>query len=223
MFEFAETSGLSARPASPEYLLASGNGIPVSAGTLTRMLDVIDYAILMMKGECEVVFANQIARAELDEQHPLQLQGHKLQVRHARDGASLRQALASATRRGTQSMLKLRGAPGEDINVAVVPIADPDQPPAVLLLCGKRRACEELSADAFARHHDLTLAETRVLKLLCAGHRPAGIALAFGVKLTTVRTQVCSIRAKTGSRDVGGLVQQVSRLPPLPCMTRRAV
>ena len=90
------------------------------------------------------------------------------------------------------------------------------------MIIGKRQACEELSRDAFARQHALTLAEARVLKQLCEGERPSDIAPTLGVQLSTVRTQISSIRAKTGTRDIAQVVRHVGRLPPLPCLIKRA-
>jgi DNA-binding CsgD family transcriptional regulator len=61
----------------------------------------------------------------------------------------------------------------------------------------------------------LTPAETRVLELLCAGVRPTEIAGRAGVAVSTVRTQIGSIRAKTGAASIRELVRQVAVLPPL--------
>jgi DNA-binding CsgD family transcriptional regulator len=67
----------------------------------------------------------------------------------------------------------------------------------------------------FARNHGLTLAETRVLEALSEGLQPSDIAARFGVGLSTVRSQIGSIRAKTRSDSIGALVRQVAVLPPL--------
>jgi DNA-binding CsgD family transcriptional regulator len=85
----------------------------------------------------------------------------------------------------------------------------------VLLVLGKRRVCAQLSVQAFARSLNLTPAETRVLELLCAGVRPTLIAQTQGVAVSTVRTQIGSIRAKTGAASISALVRQVAVLPPL--------
>lgn len=89
-------------------------------------------------------------------------------------------------------------------------------PPAqAVVVMGKRAVCGELSAEAFARQHGLTPAELRVLKQLCAGHPAAEIAMMRSVALTTVRTQISSVRDKTGSPSIGAPVRSVARLPPL--------
>ena len=101
--------------------------------------------------------------------------------------------------------------------MAVVPLLaeSGEGPHGVLLLLGKRKMCEQLTIEWFARSRSLTVAETTVLKGLCAGLAPQEIAARQGVELSTVRTQIGSIRAKTGSRSIKALVRQISMLPPL--------
>jgi DNA-binding CsgD family transcriptional regulator len=67
----------------------------------------------------------------------------------------------------------------------------------------------------FVRSVNLTPAETRVLELLCSGVRPTAIARQQNVAVSTVRTQIGSIRAKTGAASISELVRQVAVLPPL--------
>ena len=185
------------------------------------MLDIVDYGMLMVVDNFRVVFANQLARQQLDDKHPLTLREGVLQLRNPNDAAALQTAVSAALNRGVQAMVGLPSMRGPTISVSVVPLRDVCELPAALLVFEKRRVCEELSTDAFARAHALTLAETRVLKQLCSGIKPGDIAHALGVKLTTVRTQIGSIRSKIGSRDIGDITRRVLRLPPLPCLTRR--
>ena len=70
------------------------------------------------------------------------------------------------------------GSEGQpSLSIAVVPLVEPDTAriAGAMLLLGKCRVCDELSIDAFGRLHALTMAEQRVLRLLCAGRRPAAI------------------------------------------------
>jgi len=67
----------------------------------------------------------------------------------------------------------------------------------------------------FARLHGLTGGEGRVLAALCGGARPAEVAREHGVALSTVRSQIGSIRLKTGAASIRDLLAQVARLPPL--------
>jgi DNA-binding CsgD family transcriptional regulator len=194
----------------------------LSARAMARMLDVVDYGMLLLLDDARVAYANAVARDELAGDHPLRLQDGLLVATQPADATALRGALHAAARRCAQSLLTLGGPSGPRVSVSVVPMGEPGELPATLLVLGKRQACEMLSREAFARHHGLTMAEARVLDRLCDGERPSAIAERLGVKLTTVRTQIGSIRAKTGARDIGQIVQLVSRLPPLPCLMRRA-
>jgi DNA-binding CsgD family transcriptional regulator len=80
---------------------------------------------------------------------------------------------------------------------------------------GKRQVCGELSVQWFARSQGLTQAETRVLEALSEGMQPSDIAERHGVGISTIRSQIGSIRAKTHSDSIGALVRQVAVLPPL--------
>ena len=190
---------------------------------LAAMLDEIDYGMLLLIDENRVVHANHAARAELDADHPLQLLGDELRLRHGQDVAPLCDALAAASRRGLRKLLTLGEAPNR-ISVAVVPLPafDPQHQHATLLVFGKRQMCEELSVHWFAQAHGLTIAETQVLKALCTGAQPSGIAKSQGVAISTVRTQISSIRSKTGAASIRDLVRQVAVLPPLVSTLREA-
>jgi DNA-binding CsgD family transcriptional regulator len=183
---------------------------------LAAMLDEIDYGMLLLTDVTRVVHANHVARAELDRDHPLQLLGQQLCPRRGADAASLREALLGAATRGLRRLLTL-GDDGHRVSVAVVPLPSlhPDQRPATLLVFGKRQVCEELSVHWFARSHSLTQAEAQVLRSLCSGARPTEIAQRQCVAISTVRTQISSIRAKTGAQSIRDLVRQVAVLPPL--------
>lgn len=194
----------------------------LTAQALSRMLDVVDYAMIVVVEGAVVAFANAVAHAELDDAHPLRLAGGQLHARDGRDAQALGGALHNALRRGMQSMLCLNPQGSLPMPVSVLPLRGVVDAPAALLVVGRRQLCEELSVEAFARAHALTEAETRVLKLLCAGRVPADIAASLGVKLSTVRTQIGAIRLKTGARDIRSIVQTLSRLPPMPCLVRRA-
>ena len=187
-----------------------------------RMLDEIDYGMLLVTDDSVVLHANHVARAELDNEHPLQLLGAELRVRRPQDVAPLREALAGARTRGLRRLLSL-GQGGERISVAVVPLpAAPGDEALTLLVFGKRRMCEALSAHWFGREHGLTSAESRVLAALCEGEPPVQIAAAQGVAISTVRSQIGAIRAKTGAPSIRALVRQIAVLPPLVGALRAA-
>lgn len=192
---------------------------------LTRILDEIDYGMLLASTDAQVAYMNHAARVELDELHPLQLLGRTLRARLPVDVAPLYDALAAA-QRGLRKLVTL-GEGLHRVSVSVVPLPAPGSDalaarPLTLLVLGKRQLCGPLAVQGFARSVGLTPAETRVLELLCAGVRPTDIAGQVGVAVSTVRTQIGSVRAKTGAASIRDLVRQVAVLPPLVGALRSA-
>jgi len=183
---------------------------------LAATLDEIDYGMLLLHDGANVLQVNHAARAELDGTHPLQLVGRELRARHPHDAAPLADALRGASDRGLRRLLTL-GDGEQRASVSVVPLpASADRfGPVTLLILGKRQVCELLSVQGFARSHRLTSAETRVLAALCQGTPPTEIAAQLGVAISTVRTQISTIRGKTGAESIRELVRQVAVLPPL--------
>ncbi len=196
---------------------------------LTRMLDEIDYGMLLVSAEAQVLYVNHAARHEMDDDHPLQLLGHALRAHRPQDVAPLYDALAAA-QRGLRRLLTL-GEGEHRVSVSVVPLPCADGEAAsdrgagqtTLLVLGKRQMCAQLSVQGFARSMSLTPTETRVLELLCNGVRPTEIATRQGVAVSTVRTQIGSIRGKTGAASIRELVRQVALLPPLVGALRAGV
>lgn len=204
-------------PEAPPGPASSDHG-SVSAAALARALDAIDYGVLLVLEDGQVVHANQVARQELDGLHALQILGRSLSLRRPQDVAPLKAAIACACSKGLQRMLTLGADTPDPTTLSVLPLSGLDGRGrgGAMLVFARRQSCTDLSTDAFARHHRLTEAELRVLRQLCVGRRPSEIARAQGVALCTVRTQIGSLREKTRAPSIGALVQQVARLPPMP-------
>ena len=182
---------------------------------LALMLDEVDYGMVLLSPQGNVLHVNHVARVELGRQHALQWLGDSIKARHPQDAAELRSAIAGATLSHRRCLLKL-GDDAHKAMVSVVPLqCGASHPAATVLVFGKRQVCEDLSIQSFARAHRLTATESRVLSALCIGLRARDIAARHGVRLSTVRTQVSSIRAKTNAPSISAVVQQVAVLPPL--------
>jgi DNA-binding CsgD family transcriptional regulator len=192
---------------------------------MAAMLDEVDYGLLLVGMDAQVLHANKAALGELDNGGLMQIRDHVLHACSAVDEASLRMALDIAGRRGLRRLIHM-GEGSERASVSVVPLPIPegthDLLRPVLLVFGKRQMCEELSADGFSRAHGLTMAETQVLKRLCAGDTPKEIANKQGLQLSTVRSQLSSIRVKTSAHSIRDLVRQVAMLPPVVTSLRGA-
>lgn len=189
---------------------------PSLARCYEMMLDEIDYGVLLLDADAQVLHMNHAARGELDALHPLQLLGRQLRAREAADMLRLQDALQAAARQGLRRLLLL-GGETHRVAVAVVPLGLPARGGSVptQLSMGKRQMCGGLGVHWFARDHGLTLAETRVLEGLSEGLQPCVIAARYGVGISTIRSQIGSIRQKTRCDSIGALVRQVAVLPPL--------
>lgn len=174
------------------------------------ILDEVDYPMVMVTRELGVRLANRCARALLCAPARWSLQPGRLQVDDDGERQALFAAVADAIGNGLRRALTLRGTG----TVAVVPVPG-EHGTAALLIFAKPSVCQTLSIDGFAREFALTPGETEVLHGLCAGDSPLHIARQRGVALSTVRTQIGSLRAKTDTKDIRTLMRQLARLPPL--------
>ena len=209
-------------PFVADRLTGSGPGTTATIGNrrlgnlFEQMLDEIDFGMLLLDDKLEVLHTNHVARRELDDQHPLVLEGAALLARRPLDSAALRDALQGAARRGLRRLISL-GTGAQAVGVAVVPLSPADHAGvgALAVVLGKRAVCGELAVQWFAQNHLLTQAETRVLAALCAGREPSEIAASHGLTLHTIRTQISSLRVKTGAVSIRELLRRVAMLPPL--------
>lgn len=181
-----------------------------AATLLAGALDEVDIGVALLDVDAQALHVNHRARQILRDDHALQLRGLRLCARDPRDLARLHDALRETALRGLRRLLALGDAGARQL-VALVPV----QPGVAALLLGRAQVCEDLSVQCFARTHQLTAAETRVLAALGRGVPPSGIAREQGVKLSTVRTQIAALRDKTGAASITDLVRMVAALPPM--------
>jgi DNA-binding CsgD family transcriptional regulator len=184
---------------------------------LGAVLDELDYGILIVV-EGRLAHINRTARAQLAEAScALTVRGETVRANQAGDDGALQAALGAAEQAQRRQMLTLRGAT-QPLHLAVVPLrAGPaaHSPDGVMIVLGKRGVCPELSAQWFCRSHQLTPAESNVLLDLLAGLQPRAIAGRHGVALSTVRSQIASIKGKTSVRNVRHLLLAAAVLPPV--------
>ena len=190
-----------ARTAAPSMLLA--------------VLDEVNHGLVLVTEDAEVAFANRVARRDCSADRPLHIDGPRLRLARCTDRDALMRALAAA-RSGRRTMLTI-ASPDGDMPVGVVPVgADQATGDAVaLLILGRRGHSEPLTLQFFAQTHHLTSAESSVLSALCEGLRPTQIATRSGVAISTVRTQISSIRQKTQAKSIGHIVRMIEAMPPI--------
>ena len=191
-------------------------------GLLMRVLNELDYGLMIVSDTARVGMANRAALQECQPAQTMQIHDGCVQPREERDRAAFAKALA-ASRLGRRSMLTLRSLQ-DAVSLAVVPIgevAESGDAFGALLAFGKRQACETLSIEFFARNHELTTAESRVLKSLCNGLKPVQIARDADVAVSTIRTHIANLRLKTSAKTIGELVRRLTMLPPIvPALDR---
>lgn len=193
--------------------LAALPGTSPAAQVLAAVLDAIDYGVLLVDHERVLHHVNRLGRGHLRRGDALRLDEGRLALSAAGATSALVQALRSAVERGLRTTLQL----GPHLAMAVIPAAGlaPGVHSMAALLLSRHGLCTPLALDAFARQHGLTVAENAVLHALARDETPEDIAAAHGVALSTVRTQVVSIRAKTGTRSTRDLLSRLARVPPL--------
>jgi DNA-binding CsgD family transcriptional regulator len=192
----------------------------LASASMALMLDEVDYGLILLLADGRVAFMNHAARSELSQSDWLTIKGDVLTIAHSQNADALRLALYDARSKAKRSLITL-GWGATLRSLAIVPLMPMKFPPTTLVVLGKSKTCEDLSIQCFAANFGLTLAEVAVLKMLCAGVSPADIAEYNGVAISTVRTQIHSIRAKTAAESIASLVRQITHLPPLVGALRR--
>ncbi|HEY4956402.1 MAG TPA: helix-turn-helix transcriptional regulator [Caldimonas sp.] len=214
-------AGAKALPPRPAAAPSGEAAPPAVWQWLAAALDELDYGIVLLSDALRIIHINEAAQTELDDDHPLQMVGNELHARLARDVAPLHEALAAAATRRLRRLLTV-GEASHRMSASIVPLdAANAGPRAVLVVLGKRELCESLSIQGFARGCGLTHAETRVLAALCSGVPPTEVAKQQGVAVSTVRSQIGSLRQKTGAASIRALVRQLAVLPPMKEVLRR--
>jgi len=195
-----------AMPAEGDAALGAG---------LALVMDELAYGLMVTTTGARVLHANQAARHELARKRALLAQGNLLNTYAAQDGPKLLHALALVAQ-GKRSLVTLSARKGASLTVAVVPLrAEGNQPRSAALVFARASVCESLMLCFFARNHGLTTTEEHVLGILCQGFSVPEIARQMKVAVSTIRSHVRSLCAKTRSSGVRELVNRVAVLPPV--------
>ena len=209
--------GVAIRPPAPDTR-ADGSESSADAGLLRTVLDHLQLGIVALGVDGREQHANRAARV-LCARHPELQPDARQRPPGAPPAEALMQAIAAA-RAGRWTLVTLGRGGGdageEPLAIAVLPLGrGHGEDGAVLLLFSPPRGADALAMQLFARAAGLTAAECRVLRALADGQPPSRIARRYAVALSTVRSQVGSIRAKTGARSITDLARAVGRLPPV--------
>lgn len=181
------------------------------AGVLQPVLDELDEGLIVCDAEGRALVVNFAARGELAAGQALALVEGAVIATRPDQALSLRRALRGAAH-GRRQLIEL-GERGDRLFVIVVPLDSGLLRGRALLVLGRRELCPALSMEMLGNLYALTPTERRVLAGLVAGRRPAAVAQANGVELSTVRTQIGAIRAKLGVDRIDGVTQLAAKLP----------
>jgi DNA-binding CsgD family transcriptional regulator len=113
------------------------------------------------------------------------------------------------------------GADNKRVFVLALPLAAPGQTPAgetrtsVMLMLIDPQRRPDAALDFVVRAFGLSKAEARLLPLLFENQTPADIALALDIKISTVRSQLSAVFAKTGTTRQQELIRLLGTLPPI--------
>ncbi len=184
------------------------------------LIDEIEFGLIACDVHGSLRYANRSGREELATGTVLKLVGD---VVRCADGcaSALSAALLEAAVNGRRQLMKL-GQGADRLMGMVIPLrADTGVPASVLIMLGRRGPCSVLGLEMFSKVHGLTLTERRILSGLLADKAPRQIAAANGVALSTVRSQIKSIRDKVGVRNIEGLLIRAAEVPPVTPAWRR--
>jgi DNA-binding CsgD family transcriptional regulator len=182
---------------------------------LALLVDELAHGVLLVTAQGRILHVNQLARRELERAAVLGADRGELKVLMPADAKAFQHAMAKAVA-GKRSLIKL-ATDGVDFTLAVVPLQrQPGMPCERMALVLSRLGVSESGVfSAFARSHGLTQTEEQVLVLLCRCLSTPEIAVQMKVAVSTVRSHVRSLCAKTASSGVRELVNRVAILPPI--------
>jgi DNA-binding CsgD family transcriptional regulator len=179
-----------------------------------RVLEEIDYGLIVLGASGELQHANQLGWSELSRDRFFHLDDGQVVGGSAALTQELRRGLQAAAQ-GRRHMLMLRDD-SDVLPVTCVPLMPMEgSATPVLLMLARQSATKNLNVGFFSRTHGLTAAEESVLRHLCDGLQVKEIARAKGITPSTVRTHLRSLREKTGLRHIRLLAQRVAMLPPM--------
>lgn len=202
-------------PVAPLHAPSPQEAQPGEGEFAWRVLEEIDYGLIVVNAEGEMLHANHLARHELARERYLRIRDGRVIGRTPLQTEDIARGVERAAQ-GRRQMVMMRNG-DQSQHVACVPLfhAFDGRPGSVLLMLSRQASTNSLALAFFSRTHGLTPAEEAVVLALCEGLRVPEIATRKGVSANTVRTHVRSVRDKTGTSSIRGLVQLIAALPPV--------
>lgn len=189
----------------------------VARDAASTALDQTGWGMVLAAADGTVRFVNAGAEAQLG--HGLRIRDGRLQACDVGADRGLQTALARAARRlgGEATHLAVPVAEGEVVRLSVSP-AGAGAPEAIvepLALILIARAGAGPDVGRFGQQFGLTPSEIRLVRALVAGERLSHYADRTGVRLTTAKTHLGNVFAKTGVSRQTELVRRALSDPAL--------
>lgn len=203
--------------------LVAGNAAGSGTG-LAALMDELAHPTFVTTLDGRMLHANQAGRHELARSRILTLRGGIVQACRAECDTELHVAIGRAAE-GRRSLLHLESTEGRGVSVAVLGLKGASGETArAALVFSRAVVCDSLMLGFFARRHGLTPTEQHVLRILCEGVSAPQVARQMNVAVSTVRSHVRSLCAKTRASGVRELVSRLAVLPPVaPAFPHEAV
>lgn len=191
------------------------------------IFDMLDYGAFLCDGTAKLLVGNEAAIATLEERDGLRLKGGHVLVHDMQVRSQLRWLLLEKTvgkRSGAAAaihaaLLVPRPSASPSYHLILQKIVPEGAPFGAasgclwgVIISNPRRAPMR-TMRALSHLYELTPAETHVAALLIAGATPHEIAGQTRVKITTIRTQLRSLFAKTQTTRQTELVRLFSSVP----------
>jgi DNA-binding CsgD family transcriptional regulator len=192
---------------------------PLPQALLAQMGDALMWPLLVLRADGTLLHANRAGRRLLGAQRRITLQPDRhLGLLPAGRQAEWQAALLAAGQ--GQTVVLTWPASGGSLAVvgSLSPLGDPRAaaPGGVALLLALSSGEQpDSQVQAYARLHGLSPAESRVLQRLAQGDTSGEAADALGVRTATVRSQIISLRRKTGHASVTDLLRGLACTPPV--------
>ncbi|OGA95699.1 MAG: LuxR family transcriptional regulator [Burkholderiales bacterium RIFCSPHIGHO2_12_FULL_61_11] len=186
-----------------------------SPDLLALLVDELAYGVLVIGAQGQIYHANRAASRELQLGDLLTNRLGDLEISSPADDQAFQAALGEALV-GKRSLIQL-SANDRSIAMAVIPLKRQGGvlDDRVALFLSRAGVCESGMLAGFSRQYGLTPTEQHVLVYLCRCLSTPEIAVQMKVAVSTVRTHVRSLCAKTNSYGVRELIRQVAILPPI--------
>lgn len=182
---------------------------------LLRAFDEIDYGMIVLNSFGHILHSNHLARVELGRRDFLRACDGYLTCGDAAHDTKIRLAQEAALRGQRRLVLLKHG--DRDLSLTFNPLAHPleDTSPCVLVMLSRQCTCDNLAVRMFARALALSPSEEGVMLALCRGLVINEIAHENGVAVSTVRSQIKTLREKAGAPSIRKLLQRINSLPPV--------